>query len=251
MRVPAVVYEVCWERLGLGVMPYPLVVLQHGVDDQERAHAKAWASDWLAQHGLGDAVRVGEALSSALHAIAHAGSELAVLYADHSGQTRIGSFAHGHACLRVVWHGDTIDLTWMDRDEHVRGVVAALPSCRPGKGQSGQVPAAALERAGAAWADSGAISAAEDRLVASGAERAQARRFLTTYSSTTALGQATALRPHPQKDVRAIARSPVTFVDTPDGRYSITERSNWLTLSPIDQHLMLTRLTELLSGPFS
>ncbi|MCP3801695.1 ESX secretion-associated protein EspG [Allokutzneria sp. A3M-2-11 16] len=251
MRVPAVVYEVCWERLGLGMMPYPLVVVQHGVDDEGRAHAKAWAAEWLARHRLGDAVRIDDALSGALHAIAHANSELAVLYADQAGQTRIGSFLHGRACLRAVWRGDTIDLTWLDRDDHARGVVEALPQCRPGRGQPGQVPAAALEQAGTAWADRGAITAAEDSLVAAGAERAQARRFLVAYSATTAMGQATALRPQPHKENRAIARSPVTFLDTPDGRYSITERSNWLTLSPVDQNLLATRLAELLTGPFS
>ncbi|SDN61610.1 ESX secretion-associated protein EspG [Allokutzneria albata] len=251
MRVPAVVYEVCWERLGLGMMPYPLVVLQHGVDDEGRAHAKAWAAEWLAQHGLGDAVRVADALSEALHAIAGASSELAVLYADQSGQTRIGSFLHGRRCLRAVWRGDAIELSWMDRNDHARSVVAALPQCGPGRGQPGQVPAAALEQAGTAWADRGAITAAEDQLVAAGAERAQARRFLATYSATTAMGQATALRPQPHKENKAIARSPVTFLDTPDGRYSIVERSNWLTLSPVSQSLMTTRLTELLAGPFS
>ncbi|WP_168200968.1 ESX secretion-associated protein EspG [Allokutzneria sp. NRRL B-24872] len=240
------VYEVCWERLGLGVMPYPLVVLQHGVNGDERARAQEWAAGWLAHHGLGDAVRIGDPIAEALHAVAHASSELAVLYADEAGQTRIGSFVRGNACLRAVWRGDEVELTWMDRDDHARGVVDALPRCRAGKGQSGQVPAKALEHAAQAWEGSGAISAAEDRLVAAGAERAQARRFLDAYSSATAMGQATALKPQPHKDNKAIARTPMTFVDTPEGRYSITERANWLTISPVDERLMATRLGELL-----
>ncbi|MFB9908887.1 ESX secretion-associated protein EspG [Allokutzneria oryzae] len=244
LRVPAVVYEVCWERLGLGVMPYPLVVFQHGDDVEQRAHARAWAADWLARHGLG------EDLAAALHVVADHEIELALVHIDRDGQSRVGCFRRGGVALRVVLRDDTVELTWLGDVSLPSAAVAALPVRGAGRGQSVQVPAEALAKSGVGWQRSGMISDGVGPLMAAGADRLQAQRFLTIYSAAAEMGQASAIRPVPGRSA-SVSLAQVSWLDTPEGRYVSSVRSGYLTVAPVTPSALATRFAELMTGSFA
>ncbi|WP_030433330.1 ESX secretion-associated protein EspG [Allokutzneria albata] len=238
--VPAVVYEVWWERLGLGVMPYPLVVFQHGDDQHEREKVRTWASQWLAHHGLG------ERLAEALRIVADHEVELALVHTDREGQSRIGCFRRRGTVLRVVLRGDSVELAWLGDASLPGAAVAALPQCEAGRGQSVQVPADALALSGARWQQSGLISDGVEPLVAAGANRLQAQRFLTIYSGTSAMGQASAIRPVPGRSA-SVSAAHVSWLDTPEGRYVASVSGGYLTVAPANAGALSTRFAELLA----
>ncbi|GGM52661.1 hypothetical protein GCM10012275_24560 [Longimycelium tulufanense] len=250
-RIPTLVYEVLWERLDLGVMPFPLVVFQHGRDDRERSIFKQRAYEWLQGQGLGDEMRLDTELDTALRTMANFDVELTLFYSDQEGQTRIGCFAAGGRALRVVLRGDEIDLAWTRTTHMAASALELLPAYGPGWTQSLRVPGTALEHAGKAWHESGMRTEAVRMLAESGADPRQADRFLQLYSTAHAIGQASALRPGPRRDRWLTADSPLTFIDTDTGRYAITQQGGWLTLAPADSRGMLSRLAGLLASGFS
>ena len=216
--VPAPVYETCWNLLGLGVMPFPLVVLGHSTDDAaERERTRGW----LSEHGLGSGDRVGPELTAALRVIADFDDELAVVYADEPGQTRVGCFTRGAEGLRAVLRGDAVELSWIDPARTAESAMAAIPA-----------RAAALVP--------GPRSAADD----SGASSGNAE-FFAVYSTATAFGRATSVSRTPDRIGTRVSEVPVTWLDTPAGRYSITTTDGQLTLAPAAPAALLTQLRAL------
>ncbi|GAA3993415.1 hypothetical protein GCM10022247_10960 [Allokutzneria multivorans] len=244
LRVPAVVYEVWWERLGLGVMPFPLVVFQHGADSDERGRARAWAEGWVAWHGLGDE------LAEALRVVADHDIELALVHTDREGQNRIGCFRKGRSVLRVVLHGDSVELAWLADTSLPSAAVGALPVRGAGRGQSAQVPVEALTKCGDDWKRSGLISDGVAALIDVGADRLQAQRFLTVYSAADAMGQASAVQPRQGRSA-ALSTDPLSWLDTGEGRYVTTVNGGQVTLAPVSAAALGTRFAELLTGSFT
>jgi len=249
-RLPALVYEVCWERLQLGVMPFPLVVFQHGRDGGERAAFREQATRWLVEQGLGDATRIGDELAEALRTMADFEVELTTLYSGHSGQYRIGCFAKEGRVLRVVLHRNTLELVWVHRAGMPASVLEVLPPYGPGEPPELRVPADPLAEAGQAWALTGRISDGVHRLTQAGADPGQAERFLDLYASADAIGQASALRPDEVTGHRRVAAAPLTFLDTTTGRYAVLREQGWLVLRPAGPDDMLDQLAGLLTGEF-
>ncbi|WP_086823199.1 ESX secretion-associated protein EspG [Allokutzneria sp. NRRL B-24872] len=244
LLVPAVVYEVWWERLGLGVMPFPLVVFQHGADEHERARARAWAEGWVAWHGLGDE------LTGALRVVAEHEVELALVHTDREGQKRIGCFRKGRNVLRAVIRGDGVELQWLADASLPGAAVGALPERGAGRGQSAQVPVEALAKCGDDWQRSGLISDGVAALVNAGADRLQAQRFLTVYSAADAMGQASVVQPRHGRSA-ALSIDPLSWLDTAEGRYVTSVNGGQVTLAPVSAAALGTRFAELLTGSLS
>ncbi|MFB9905242.1 ESX secretion-associated protein EspG [Allokutzneria oryzae] len=211
--IPAPVYEACWNLLGLGVMPFPLVVLGHSEQGRERT------GSWLGEHGLGNGTRVGPELAGALRVIADFDVELALVFADETGQTRVGCFVRGAEGLCAVLRGDEVRLTWIDPARLAESALAAVP-----------------ERAAALVPEPRA--AAED-------DRAPGE-FFDVYSTATAFGRATSLSRCGDRIGTRVSEVPVTWLDTPDGRYSITTADGQLTLTPAGPAALLAQLRGLL-----
>ncbi|MCP3798964.1 ESX secretion-associated protein EspG [Allokutzneria sp. A3M-2-11 16] len=216
--VPAPVYETCWNLLGLGVMPFPLVVLGHSADD-----AAERTSGWLNEHGLsgGSDAHVGPELAAALRVIADFDDELAVVYADEPGQTGVGCFIRGADGLRAVLRGNAVELSWIDPARAAESAMAVIPP-----------RAAALVP--------GPRSAADDS--GDGAGNAE---FLAVYSTATAFGRATTVSRTPDRTGTRVSEVPVTWLDTPAGRYSITTADGQLTLAPVGPAALLEQLRGL------
>ncbi|MFB9905241.1 ESX secretion-associated protein EspG [Allokutzneria oryzae] len=240
--IPAPVYEVCWARLGLGVMPFPLVVLRTSDDPDDHSAVQARAAHWLREHDLGDEHRIGPELTEALRTIADFDMELAVVYTEHEVQTRIGSFARGGRALRAVLRADTVELRWIETELLAASALAVVPEYGPGTASPVRVAADDLARAGRHWERSGVIRETG---------RVDAERFLGIYATATAVGQASALRPSTPRSCKLVAQSPVTWLDTPEGRYAVTHSDGWMSLAAASSGTVSRHLSGLLSGRFS
>ncbi|WP_344873473.1 ESX secretion-associated protein EspG [Allokutzneria multivorans] len=220
--IPAQVYETCWNLLGLGAMPFPLVVLGHAGEE------RGLTSDWLGEHGLGGsgcgADRVGTELASALRVISDFDDELAVVYADEPGQTRVGCFTRGAEGLRAVLRGESVELCWIDPAHAAESAMAAIPP-----------RAAALVP--------GPRNAADDTAVAEDA--VGNAEFFAVYSTATAFGRATTVSRTPDRTGTRVSEVPVTWLDTPAGRYSITTADGQLALTPAAPAALLCQLRAL------
>ncbi|SDN15589.1 ESX secretion-associated protein EspG [Allokutzneria albata] len=218
--VPAPVYETCWNLLGLGVMPFPLVVLGHSAEDAEER-----TRDWLGEHGLGGGdVHVGPELAAALRVIADFDDELALVYADEPGQTRVGCFRRGAEGLRAVLRGDAVELSWIDPERAAESAMAVIPA---------RAAALVPEPRSAAddSEDSGAVSGNTE--------------FFAVYSTATAFGRATSVSRTPDRTGSRVSEVPVTWLDTPAGRYSITTADGQLALAPAAPAALLAQLRAL------
>lgn len=246
--IPVLVYEVLWERLGLGAMPFPLAVLQHGRDRSERAEYRARADEWLSFNGLGGTTQVDGALSQALRSMATADVVLSLLYSDIGGHTRVGCFpTPGGRALRVILRDGTLEMGWMNARRLAVGALETVPSLDPGTGRPLWIPGLALNQAGRIWRTTGKLSHAVHHLTRRGTDRGSAERFLTLYSTAHAIGQACALR-HSRSPLTSTEQT--TFLDTPEGRYLISHTAGCLTLVPADHRMMTARMTQLLTGDF-
>ncbi|WP_168200892.1 ESX secretion-associated protein EspG [Allokutzneria sp. NRRL B-24872] len=216
--IPVQVYERCWNLLGLGAMPFPLVVLGHAAD--EGGHT----TGWLGQHGLGRENQVGPELAAALRVISDFDEELAVVYADVPGQTRVGCFTRGPEGLRAVLRGEAVELCWIDPAHAAESAMAAIPP-----------RAAALVP--------GPRNAADDAGAGEGA--AGNAEFFAVYSTATAFGRATTVSRTPDRTGTRVSEVPVTWLDTPAGRYSITTADGQLALAPAAPAALLSQLRAL------
>lgn len=254
MRVPSIptlVYEVLWERLDLGAMPYPLAVLQHGRDRAERAGYRAQADEWLSYNGLGGPNQVDGALSQALHSMATADVVLSLLYSDIGGHTRVGCFpTPGGRALRVILRDDTLEMGWLNARRLADSALETVPRLDPGTGRPLWIPELALNQAGGIWRTTGKLTHAIRHLTGRGTDRESAERFLTLYSTAHAIGQAGALR-HPGQALSTLTSADqITFLDTREGRYLIAHTAGSLTFVPADHAMTTARMTQLLTANF-
>lgn len=249
--IPALVYEVLWDRLDLGAMPFPVAVLQHGRDRPERAGYRAQADEWLSFNGLGSTNQVDGALSQALCSTATADVVLSLLYSDIGGHTRVGCFpTPGGRALRVILRDDTVEMGWMNARRLADGALETVPRLDPGTGRPLWIPEPALSQAGRIWRTTGKLSHAVRHLARRGTDRASAERFLTLYSTAHAIGQACALRHAHSALPTLTSTEQTTFLDTREGRYLISHTAGCLTLVPADHRMMTARMTQLLMGDF-
>jgi hypothetical protein len=240
--LPTLVYEVLWERLGLGPMPFPLVVGRHGRDDAERRECRVRAHRWLTSNSLGDADNLDGALVQALRAMDDRGLALSLLYSDNAGQVAIGSFPQdtGRA-LRVVVRNGTVELGWMNATRIAEGMLEVLPDAQPGVGRPLRVTELALVRSGRRWRRSGLLGDGKRSLIEDGVDRDGAEWFLSVLSRASAIGQASAARPGVAGNVRTAVR-PLSFVDTDGGRYAVVRSYGSVTLMPVDGATLAARI---------
>ncbi|GAB3727832.1 hypothetical protein GCM10027598_47900 [Amycolatopsis oliviviridis] len=232
--LPVLVYEVVWERLGLGPMPSPLAVRRHGRDDAERRECQARAHRWLTSNSLGDAGNLDGDLVQAFRAMDDRDLALSLRYNDSTGRTAIGCFPQptGRA-LRVMMRDETVQLGWMNATRMAEGMLEVLPDPPPGTGRPLRVNELALIRSGRAWRRSGLLGAGKRSLIEHGVDPGGAEWFLRVLSRAKATGQASAARSGVSGKELTTSRS-LSFVDSNDGRYVVVRSYGSVTLMPAD-----------------
>ncbi|WET82437.1 ESX secretion-associated protein EspG [Amycolatopsis sp. QT-25] len=248
--LPALVFDVVWERLGLGPMPSPLGVRRHGRDDAEREERRARANRWLTSNGLGDAGTLDDDLRDAFRAMDDRGLSLSLRYSDSAGEVAIGCFPQltGRA-LRVIVRDETVELGWLNAKRMAEGMLEALPDGRPGSGRPVRVGELAVVRSGRAWRRSGLLSAGKRSLIEHGVDPEGAEWFLRVLSRARAIGQASAERLGTAGKVLSCAR-PLSFVDSVDGRYVVLRSYGSVTLMPAGGASLAARIKGLAHDDF-
>ncbi|MFC3453351.1 ESX secretion-associated protein EspG [Amycolatopsis speibonae] len=248
--LPVLVYEVLWERLGLGPMPSPLVVSRHGRDDEERRECLDRAHRWLTSNSLGDAGNLDGDLVQALRAMDDRDLVLSLRYDDAYGRMAIGCFPQpsGRA-LRVIVRNETVELGWLNATRMAEGMLEALPEVQPGSGRPLRVTELALNRSGRMWQRSGLLSDGTRSLIGYGVAPDSAERLLRVLSRARATGQATAARSGVAGNTLTAIR-PLSFVDSADGRYVVVRSYGSVTLMPADNAALAARIRGLANDDF-
>ncbi|MBB5858297.1 ESX secretion-associated protein EspG [Amycolatopsis umgeniensis] len=248
--LPELVYDVVWERLGLGPMPSPLVVRRHGSDDAERQECRDRAHRWLTSNSLGDANNLDGDLVQALRAMDDRDLALSLSYSDSAGRVAVGCFPQpsGRA-LRVIARNETVELGWMNATRMAEGMLEALPDSRPGVGRPLRVNELAFIRSGRAWRRSGLLSIGKRSLIEHGVAPEGAEWFLRVLSRAKAIGQASAARAGVAgKELTTIR--PLSVVDSVDGRYVVVRSYGSATLMPADDATLKAWIGGLADGDF-
>ncbi len=248
--LPALVYEVLWERLGLGPMPFPLVVRRQGSDDAERQERRVHAHRWLTSNSLGDADNLDGDLVQALRAMDDSDFALSLLYSDAAGRAAVGCFPQptGRA-LRVTMRNGTVELGWLNATRMAEGILEVLPEVEPGVGRPLRVTELALNRSGRMWRKSGLLGDGTRFLAGYGVHREDAERLLRVLSRASAIGQASAVRSGAAGNVLTAIR-PLSFVDTDGGRYLVVRSYGSVTLLPADSVTLAARIRGLMHDEF-
>ncbi|QFZ17635.1 ESX secretion-associated protein EspG [Saccharothrix syringae] len=215
-------FEVLWEDLRTGPIPYPFDIPTHGATLPERARLKADVHADLERRGLAHRQRPEPELEDALRLLANPGTSITVLgLPDRGGLLRALVAARGRRVVVAVQQDDGVRLDLLREVSPAQAAVGVLPPRPPGPGRAVTVPASALQE--------------QHRTSAHDDVRALQRMLAGPVTGT---GHLTA-RPSGQA---------VTWIDTPRGRYA-SVGTDWLTVAPADPAALVRRLSRALAPP--
>ncbi|WP_329789322.1 ESX secretion-associated protein EspG [Lentzea sp. DG1S-22] len=239
LSLPA--FEVLWEDLQAGSIPYPFEVDQHGETLDERARIKAAVHADLERRNLARRGRPEPDLEDALNLLARPELRvIALCMPDMSRRTvvRASVVARGGYAVLVVQEDTGITLNLVQANEIATSLANAMPPGRPGPGKPVTVPAQAFEEQ--PQRQEGfrqAVRAAENDDVR------LAKQMLTGPAIGNGhflvqMGQGRTKRDFP----------PVTWIDTKAGRYSnVPARAGWFTIGPADNMGLARHLGQVLA----
>lgn len=228
-------FEVLWEGLRTGAVPYPFTIPQHGATLDERARIRADVHAGLERRGLAARGRPEPELEDALRLLAHPETRITVMgMPDAATEELLRALVavRGRRAVLAVQRDDGVRLEPLRDVSPAAAAVSVLPRRRPGPGRPVTVPASALApqapRQGIAQPVRG--SAHDDIRVLQ--EMLAGPITGTGHFSVTVDG-----RPPP---------APVSWIDTPRGRYASTGRE-WLTVAPADHDGLARRISQALA----
>lgn len=229
-------FEVLWEDLGAGAVPYPFDITPHGTTLDERARVKADVHADLERRGLARRGRPEPELEDALRLLATPETSITVLGMPDTARDdllRALVAARGRYAVLAVQRDDGVRLDLLRDVGLAQAAVSVLPPRPPGPGRPVTVPASALAQAPRHGV------ARPVRAGGNGDVRAL-REMLS--GPITGTGH---LTPAPPGD-----RAPqaVTWIDTPRGRYA-SVGTDWLTVAPADHTGLVRRLSQALASP--
>ncbi|MCR3753539.1 ESX secretion-associated protein EspG [Lentzea californiensis] len=239
LSLPA--FEVLWEDLRAGSVPYPFDVSQHGETLDERARIKAAVHADLERRNLARRGRPEPDLEDALNLLARPELRVIALCIPDMNQqklVRASVVARGGYAVLVTQEDTSITLKSLQPNEIATSLANAMPPGRPGPGKLVTVPAQAFEnqpqqqegfRQAVRSAENDDVRIAKQMLTGPAIGNGH---FLVQ------LGQGRTKRDFP----------PVTWIDTNQGRYSnIETRSGWFTISPADNMGLARHLGQVLA----
>ncbi|GGU53419.1 ESX secretion-associated protein EspG [Lentzea flava] len=239
LSLPA--FEVLWEDLRAGSVPYPFDVTPHGDTLDERARIKAAVHADLERKGLARRGRPEPDLEDALNLLARPELRvIAMCIPDMNGQkvVRASVVARGGYAVLVTQEDTTVTLNLLQPNEIATSLANAMPHGRPGPGRLVTVPAEAFEnqpqqqegfRQAVRTMENDDVRIAKQMLTGPAIGNGH---FLVQ------MGQGRTKRDFP----------PVTWIDTPQGRYSnVQMRNGWFTISPADNMGLARHLGQVLA----
>ncbi|MDX8053578.1 ESX secretion-associated protein EspG [Lentzea sp. BCCO 10_0798] len=239
LSLPA--FEVLWEDLRAGSIPYPFDISQHGETLDERARIKAAVHADLERRNLARRGRPEPDLEDALNLLARPELRVIALCIPDMNQqklVRASVVARGGYAVLVVQEDTAVRLSLVQPNEIATCLANAMPHGRPGPGKLVTVPAQAFEsrpqqqegfRQSVRTAESDEVRIAKQMLTGPAIGNGH---FLVQ------MGQGRTKRDFP----------PVTWIDTNQGRYSNVEtRKGWFTISPADNMGLARHLGQVLA----
>ncbi|MEV6718475.1 ESX secretion-associated protein EspG [Lentzea sp. NPDC051208] len=239
LSLPA--FEVLWEDLRAGSIPYPFDISQHGETLDERARIKAAVHADLERRHLARRGRPEPDLEDALNLLARPELRVIALCIPDMNQqklVRASVVARGGYAVLVVQEDTGVTLSLVQPNEIATCLANVVPHGRPGPGKLVTVPAQAFEsrpqqqegfRQSVRTAESDEVRIAKQMLTGPAIGNGH---FLVQ------MGQGRTKRDFP----------PVTWIDTNQGRYSNVEtRKGWFTISPADNMGLVRHLGQVLA----
>ncbi|SMD23975.1 ESX secretion-associated protein EspG [Lentzea albidocapillata] len=239
LSLPA--FEVLWEDLRAGSIPYPFDISQHGETLDERARIKAAVHADLERRNLVRRGRPEPDLEDALNLLARPELRVIALCIPDMNQqklVRASVVARGGYAVLVTQEDTGITLSLVQPNEIATCLANAMPRGRPGPGKLVTVPAQAFEnqpqqqegfRQSVRTAENDEVRIAKQMLTGPAIGNGH---FLVQ------LGQGRTTRDFP----------PVTWIDTNQGRYANVEtRKGWFTISPADNVGLARHLGQVLA----
>lgn len=249
VAIPVTALYQAWQAAGLPSLHRALLaqvdfneaLLEEGdLSELERMQRAAWAQ--LEQYGLARGSQIHPDLASALRLVVEAGVEYWAFFSLKDGpQQSALVVSNGQDALRIVLTPDQqFVLEPVRPDEAPQALVGALPPTPAGKGSPITLPEDALKQKPQTYDDTGSFmqqsrptSTPNDQLVA------QLKEIMG--QPRTGGGQVfSAKRDHLGRKQRCL--HPLTFIDTPSGRYIAAKSEGWLRVQPADFGT-LTRMT--------
>ncbi|WP_439661349.1 ESX secretion-associated protein EspG [Lentzea sp. HUAS TT2] len=238
LSLPA--FEVLWEDLRAGSIPYPFDISQHGETLDERARIKAAVHADLERRNLVRRGRPEPDLEDALNLLARPELRVIALCMPDMNQqklVRASVVARGGYAVLVTQEDTTVTLNLVQPNEIATSLANAMPPGRPGPGKPVTVPAQAFEAQQPQEGFRQAVRTTETDDVR------LAKQMLTGPAIGNGhflvqLGQGRTKRDFP----------PVTWVDTKAGRYAnVPARAGWFTIGPADNVGLARHLGQVLA----
>lgn len=239
LSLPA--FEVLWEDLRAGSIPYPFDISQHGETLDERARIKAAVRADLERRNLARRGRPEPDLEDALNLLARPELRvIAICMPDMNQQklVRASVVARGGYAVLAVQEDTGITLNLVQANEIATSLANAMPPGRPGPGKPVTVPAQAFEdqppqqegfRQAVRTTENDDVRLAKQMLTGPAIGNGH---FLVQ------MGQGRTKRDFP----------PVTWIDTQAGRYAnVPARAGWFTISPTDNMGLARHLGQVLA----
>ncbi|MFC3896383.1 ESX secretion-associated protein EspG [Lentzea rhizosphaerae] len=242
VAIPVTALYQAWQAAGLPSLHRALLAqvdydeerLESGdLSELEQLQRTAWAQ--LEQYGLARGSQVHPDLAGALRLVVEAGVEYWAYFSVKDGpQQSALVVSNGQDALRIVLTPDQqFVLEPVRPEEAPQALVGALPPTPAGKGNPITVPEDALkqkrqpsyEDTGSFMQQSRPTSTPNDQLVA------QLKEIMG--QPRTGAGQVySAKRDHRGRKQRCLA--PLSYIDTPSGRYLAAKSEGWLRVQPAD-----------------
>lgn len=241
-------FEVLWQTLRLGRIPYPLDVPSEGDTERER---KALQDSTLA--GLRDRGLTGDARLEDLLRVLDDHQVCVDAVAGLDRTVRALAASNGNEAVLAVIDGDQVGLAEIRPTGLAREIVRVLPDGEAGPGSALSVrletlqQAVALQEAEQDEESEDPWGAADDELddrqalLRAGLSAQDARQMDELASNRVAGGQFGVTHGRHRADVV------INWFDTHQGRYLMVRSDGWLSLSPTDNDRIATRIDAVLA----
>ncbi|HEX7305685.1 ESX secretion-associated protein EspG [Lentzea sp.] len=233
LSLPA--FDVLWEDVAAGSLPYPFDVDTHGetLDERERIRTQVYAD--LERQGLVERGRPEPHLEGALNLLAHNELRVIALCMPDTCQdelVRAGVVARGNHAVLFTQKSTEVTLNLVQPNEIATRLAGAMPENQPGPGQAVTVPAEAFE----ARKQDGFKQAVRDT-------ESEDVRLAKQMLTGPATGHGHFLVQTDDSEL-----PPVTWVDTRKGRYAtVSARPGWFTVGPADNAGLARQLGRVLT----
>ncbi|MCP2259696.1 EspG family protein [Streptoalloteichus tenebrarius] len=243
VELSTVEFEVCWERLGLGDLPYVLDLPSPGRTHEERREIVEGVLASLRARDLADDLGPHPDLRDQLDLLAHCSWAVdSRLISDRVVRAR-GAAAGNRGVVAVI-DGETVVLRSMPDHAVVTEMVGLAGQAPVNRAASVSVRAAALDAAAVDGRDPESLAR---RLVEEGERPEDARRLARMLDGVVHRGQFSVVasdgtgrkRPGPWV---------VGFHDNAEGRFLQLRRNGWVTVTPLSTQQLLGHVRELLAS---